>query len=82
MGTKSELCEVRRDEAGGRWLAGGDYRYYRYYNLDLITTREQMLTRHVLLLETTGRPDRPSLLFDLLRTCSSANPGIIIVLMC
>ena len=41
---------------GGRCLAGGDYRYYRYYNLDLITTKEQMLTRHVLLLETTGRP--------------------------
>ena len=50
------------DWAGGRCLAGGDYRYYRYYNLDLITTKEQMLTRHVLLLllETTGsQPDHP-----------------------
>ena len=59
------------DWAGGRCLAGGVYRYYRYYNLDLITTKEQMLTRHVLLLETTGRPARPSLLFDLLRTLVS-----------
>ena len=78
---------MRRDEAGGRWLAGGDYRYYRYYNLDLITTREQMLTRHVLPLETTGRPARPSLLFDLLRTLVKlawplARPVVVIVLMC